>query len=105
MSARTVRVSGTWSAVSTQPDYDNPPPPASVRHRTASQPPAGGTILRNRMNQDDIIRTANVHWTGDVAHGRGSIATGSGKVSAEYSFGTRFSGDPGTNPEELLGAA
>jgi osmotically inducible protein OsmC len=26
-------------------------------------------------------------------------------VSAGYSFGTRFSGDPGTNPEELLGAS
>lgn len=57
------------------------------------------------MNTPDIIREAGVHWTGDVAHGRGSITTGSGKVSADYSFGTRFSGDPGTNPEELLGAA
>jgi osmotically inducible protein OsmC len=53
----------------------------------------------------EIVRSATVHWTGDVAHGRGSIATGSGKVSADYSFGTRFSGDPGTNPEELLGAS
>ena len=53
----------------------------------------------------DIVRTSSVHWTGDVAHGHGSIATGSGKISADYSFGTRFSGDPGTNPEELLGAA
>jgi lipoyl-dependent peroxiredoxin len=52
-----------------------------------------------------IIRTANVRWEGDVAHGRGTIAAQSGKVSAEYSFGTRFSGDPGTNPEELLAAA
>jgi lipoyl-dependent peroxiredoxin len=26
-------------------------------------------------------------------------------VSASYSFGTRFSGDPGTNPEELLAAS
>jgi lipoyl-dependent peroxiredoxin len=52
-----------------------------------------------------IVRTATVHWEGDVAHGRGKIATASGKVTAEYSFGTRFSGDPGTNPEELLGAS
>jgi lipoyl-dependent peroxiredoxin len=57
------------------------------------------------MNTPDIVREASVHWTGDVAHGRGSIGTGSGEVAAEYSFGTRFSGDPGTNPEELLGAA
>jgi|SRR5579863_1077749 len=57
------------------------------------------------MANDTILRTASVVWTGDVAHGRGEISTGSGKVSATYSFGTRFSGDPGTNPEELLGAA
>jgi len=58
------------------------------------------------MNPPDaIIRSATVHWEGDVAHGRGSIATESGKVAADYSFGTRFSGDPGTNPEELLGAS
>lgn len=58
------------------------------------------------MNPPDaIIRSATVHWEGDVARGRGSIATESGKVAADYSFGTRFSGDPGTNPEELLGAS
>jgi osmotically inducible protein OsmC len=54
---------------------------------------------------EDIARTATVHWEGDVAKGHGSIATGSGKVTADYSFGTRFSGEPGTNPEELLGAS
>jgi osmotically inducible protein OsmC len=54
---------------------------------------------------EKIVRSASVHWEGDVAHGRGSITTESGKVRAEYSFGTRFSGDPGTNPEELLGAS
>jgi len=52
-----------------------------------------------------IIRSATVQWEGDVAHGHGTIATESGKVEAAYSFGTRFSGEPGTNPEELLGAA
>jgi len=52
-----------------------------------------------------FVRTANIHWEGDVAHGRGTIATESGKVAANYSFGTRFSNDPGTNPEELLAAS
>ena len=41
----------------------------------------------------------------DVAHGHGSIKTGSGKVAADYSFATRFAQEPGTNPEELLGAS
>lgn len=53
----------------------------------------------------NIVRSATIHWEGDIAHGHGSIATGSGKVKADYSFGTRFSGDPGTNPEELLAAS
>jgi len=54
---------------------------------------------------DEIVRSASVHWEGDIARGRGAVSTESGKVSADYSFGTRFSGDPGTNPEELLGAS
>src|SRR5476651_482014 len=54
---------------------------------------------------EDISRTASVEWTGDVAHGHGSIKTGSGKIAADYSFGTRFAAEPGTNPEELLGAS
>ena len=57
------------------------------------------------MAQEQIVRTANVKWVGDVAKGHGDITTASGKVSASYSFGTRFSGDPGTNPEELLAAS
>ena len=54
---------------------------------------------------DEIARTATVHWEGDIARGRGHIDTESGKVAADYSFGTRFSGEPGTNPEELLAAS
>lgn len=57
------------------------------------------------MADSHIVRAASVRWEGDVARGRGTIATESGKVSAGYSFGTRFSGDPGTNPEELLAAS
>ena len=57
------------------------------------------------MAQEQIVRTADVKWVGDVAKGHGDITTASGKVSASYSFGTRFSGDPGTNPEELLAAS
>jgi osmotically inducible protein OsmC len=54
---------------------------------------------------DDIMRTAAVHWEGDVAKGHGTITTGSETVRADYSFGTRFAKEPGTNPEELLGAS
>jgi osmotically inducible protein OsmC len=54
---------------------------------------------------DDIARTAAVKWQGDVAKGHGTITTGSETITADYSFGTRFTGDPGTNPEELLAAS
>jgi osmotically inducible protein OsmC len=37
--------------------------------------------------------------------GKGNIRLGSGAFEGKYSFGTRFESAPGTNPEELLGAA
>jgi hypothetical protein len=45
-------------------------------------------------------------WTGGVRDGKGAISTNSGDLSAyPYGFSSRFEGDPGTNPEELIGAA
>ena len=50
-------------------------------------------------------RTADARWEGDLKGGQGSMRLGSGAFEGEYSFGTRFEGAPGTNPEELIGAA
>jgi lipoyl-dependent peroxiredoxin len=50
-------------------------------------------------------RTATARWTGDLRTGNGTIRLGSGAFEGSYSFKTRFEGAPGTNPEELLGAA
>jgi osmotically inducible protein OsmC len=50
-------------------------------------------------------RTATARWEGDLKAGKGSIRLGSGAFEGKYSFSTRFEGAPGTNPEELLGAA
>ncbi len=50
-------------------------------------------------------RTATARWTGDLKSGKGNIKLGSGAFEGAYSFTTRFEGSPGTNPEELLGAA
>ncbi|HEY0585982.1 MAG TPA: OsmC family protein [Pseudoduganella sp.] len=45
-------------------------------------------------------------WTGGIKDGRGAISTASGALSAApYGFSSRFEGKPGTNPEELIGAA
>jgi lipoyl-dependent peroxiredoxin len=50
-------------------------------------------------------RTASARWTGDFKRGGGSVALGSGAFEGQYSFSGRFEDGPGTNPEELLGAA
>ena len=51
-------------------------------------------------------RKASAIWHGDLKSGRGTISTESTVLKdAQYSFGTRFENGPGTNPEELIGAA
>lgn len=52
-----------------------------------------------------MLRSATAHWAGDLKSGKGSVKLGSGAFEGPYSFSTRFEGAPGTNPEELLGAA
>jgi osmotically inducible protein OsmC len=37
--------------------------------------------------------------------GEGTMRLGSGAFEGKYSFATRFEEEPGTNPEELIGAA
>jgi len=51
-------------------------------------------------------RNASAHWAGGLKDGKGTITSGSGVLSnTPYSFSTRFEGQPGTNPEELIAAA
>ncbi len=51
-------------------------------------------------------RSATAHWTGDLKSGKGTISTQSGVLKENpYGFNTRFEDEPGTNPEELIGAA
>ena len=45
-------------------------------------------------------------WSGGLKDGKGSISTQSGALKEyPYGFASRFEGKPGTNPEELIGAA
>ena len=45
-------------------------------------------------------------WSGGIKDGQGAISTKSGYLDkAPYGFASRFDGQPGTNPEELIGAA
>jgi osmotically inducible protein OsmC len=45
-------------------------------------------------------------WQGGIKDGKGAISTRSGALKDyPYGFASRFEGKPGTNPEELIGAA
>lgn len=53
-----------------------------------------------------IKRKGSAVWSGNLKEGKGRISTDSGVLKeTQYSFGTRFENGPGTNPEELIGAA
>lgn len=50
--------------------------------------------------------TGSATYEGLGKDGKGHVSTGSGALSAQpYGFNTRFEDAPGTNPEELIGAA
>ncbi len=51
-------------------------------------------------------KTASAKWHGGIKDGVGTISTQSGVLQdTPYGFKSRFEGGPGTNPEELIGAA
>lgn len=51
------------------------------------------------------IRNAEATWQGSLKDGQGQMKVGSGAFEGAFSFATRFEEEPGTNPEELIGAA
>jgi osmotically inducible protein OsmC len=53
-----------------------------------------------------MIKKASAVWKGDLKDGTGTISTETGVLNnANYGFKSRFETGPGTNPEELIGAA
>lgn len=53
-----------------------------------------------------IKRDGSATWNGGLKDGKGALSTQSGVLdNAPYGFQTRFDNGPGTNPEELIGAA
>jgi len=53
-----------------------------------------------------IKRNGSAVWSGGLKDGKGAVSTSSGVLKdAQYGFNTRFEDGPGTNPEELIGAA
>ena len=54
-----------------------------------------------------ITRHASAHWEGDLKTGQGKLDTPQSGLMAgtRYGFNTRFGGEKGTNPEELIAAS
>jgi osmotically inducible protein OsmC len=53
-----------------------------------------------------IKRRGSAAWQGGIKDGKGNISTESGALKEyPYGFSSRFEGQKGSNPEELIGAA
>lgn len=53
-----------------------------------------------------ITRKGSAAWQGGFKDGKGTLSTESGALTTHpYGFASRFEGQPGTNPEELIAAA
>jgi osmotically inducible protein OsmC len=50
-------------------------------------------------------RTSSAEWKGTLKEGAGTMRLGSGAYEGPFTFASRFESGPGTNPEELIGAA
>jgi osmotically inducible protein OsmC len=50
-------------------------------------------------------RTATANWHGTLNEGGGTIALGTGILTAPFSFKSRFEDGEGTNPDELMAAS
>jgi osmotically inducible protein OsmC len=51
------------------------------------------------------IRTSSAEWKGTLKAGAGTMKIGAGFYEGPYTYASRFESGPGTNPEELVGAA
>lgn len=51
------------------------------------------------------VRTSEATWKGTLKEGSGTMKLGSGLYEGPFTYVSRFETGPGTNPEELIGAA
>jgi lipoyl-dependent peroxiredoxin len=88
---------------------DQQPRPSPVNLRSAIKTALPKSSLRTRHKRHTISsmkRKGSAVWRGGIKTGEGTVSTESGVLSnVGYSFAKRFGDEPGTNPEELIGAA
>src|SRR4029077_2996327 len=67
------------------------------------------SIVTDAPSQTECSMTTthgSAKWQGGIKDGKGAISTKSGALKDyPYGFASRFEGKPGSNPEELIGAA
>src|SRR5215207_3879427 len=70
------------------------------------------TMDRDRLSQNPLeseetmaVRTSSAEWKGTLKEGAGTMKVGGGAYEGPYTHASRFETGPGTNPEELIGAA
>ena len=51
------------------------------------------------------IRTSTAEWKGTLREGSGTMKVGKTGYEGPFTYASRFESGPGTNPEELIGAA
>ncbi|MEZ4726314.1 MAG: OsmC family protein [Caldilineaceae bacterium] len=51
------------------------------------------------------VSTSEATWQGTLKEGSGTMKVGAGHYEGPFTFASRFESGPGTNPEELIGAA
>jgi lipoyl-dependent peroxiredoxin len=51
-----------------------------------------------------VAAQASAEWSGDIPNGSGTFTAGD-SISGGYTFKSRFEDGPGSNPEQLIGAA
>ena len=51
------------------------------------------------------IRTSAAEWKGTLREGSGTMKVGKTGYEGPFTYASRFESGPGTNPEELIGAA
>lgn len=52
-----------------------------------------------------LIRISSAEWKGTLKDGAGTMKLGRAGYEGPFTYASRFESGPGTNPEELLGAA
>jgi osmotically inducible protein OsmC len=61
--------------------------------------------VERKSEENMAVRSSSAEWKGTLKEGAGTMKVGSGAYDGPYTYASRFETGPGTNPEELIGAA